>query len=146
MGIGFYRSPQVPWATGGQGAVRYEAENAAISRGVAESNHARFSGTGFVNYDNAAGSYVQWTVNAAAAGAATLRLRYANGTTTGRPMDIAVNGTTAAAGVAFDGTGAWTTWQTRTLTVNLNAGTNTVRATATTAGGGPNVDYIEIQR
>ncbi|GAA4583434.1 family 20 glycosylhydrolase [Planotetraspora phitsanulokensis] len=146
MGIDFYRSPQVPWATGDQGTVRYEAENAVISRGVAESNHAGFSGTGFVNYDNAAGSYVQWTVNAAAAGPVTLRLRYANGTSTGRPMDISVNGTTAAAGVAFNGTGAWTTWQTRTLTVNLNAGTNTIRATATTSGGGPNVDYIEIQR
>ena len=29
------------------------------------------------------------------------------------------------------------------LTVPLNAGTNTVRATATTANGGPNVDWLE---
>ncbi|MEU9889447.1 family 20 glycosylhydrolase [Sphaerisporangium sp. NPDC051011] len=143
MGIGFYRSAQVPWSNGT--AARYEAENATISRGVVESNHAGYSGAGFVNYDNASGAYVQWTVTAAAAGPVTLRVRYANGTTVNRPMTVTVNGATVAAGMAFPGTGAWTTWQTGTLTANLSAGTNTIRATATTANGGPNVDYLEVQ-
>ncbi|RCG26254.1 hypothetical protein DQ384_30300 [Sphaerisporangium album] len=143
MGIGFYRSTQVPWSTGTP-AGRYEAENATISRGVVESNHAGYSGTGFVNYDNASGAYVQWTVTAAA-GPVTLRLRYANGTTADRPMTITVNGATVATAMSFPGTGAWTTWQTGTLTANLAAGTNTIRATATTANGGPNVDYLEVQ-
>ncbi|GAA2360093.1 CBM35 domain-containing protein [Dactylosporangium salmoneum] len=70
---------------------RYEAENATISQGVVESNHLNFSGTGFVNNDNVAGSYTQWTVNAASAGTATITIRYSNGTTTDRPADIAVN-------------------------------------------------------
>ncbi|MEV4114047.1 glycosyl hydrolase family 28 protein [Nonomuraea sp. NPDC049695] len=124
---------------------RYEAENATISQGVVESNHAGFSGTGFVNYDNVAGSYVEFTVNAAAAGPATLTLRYANGTTAGRPMDIAVNGTVVAPAKPFDGTGSWTTWQSTTVSAQLAAGANTVRATATTANGGPNLDYLEVQ-
>jgi polygalacturonase len=124
---------------------RYEAEDATISQGVVESNHTGFSGTGFVNYTNVAGSYVQWTVTATAAGTATLALRYANGTTTDRPMDISVNGTVIASGVSFPSTGVWDTWQTATLTASLNAGTNTVRATATTANGGPNVDYLDVQ-
>ncbi|WP_431927595.1 glycosyl hydrolase family 28 protein [Nonomuraea jabiensis] len=124
---------------------RYEAENATISQGVAESNHAGFSGTGFVNYDNVAGSYVEFTVNAAAAGTATLTLRYANGTTANRAMDIAVNGTVVAAAKPFNGTGAWTTWQSTTVSAQLIAGANTVRATATTANGGPNLDYLEVQ-
>jgi hypothetical protein len=111
---------------------------------VVESNHAGFSGTGFVNYDNVAGSYVQWTVNAAAAGPATLRFRHANGTTANRPMDITVNGTVAVDELAFPPTGAWTSWQTVTTTVDLNAGANTIRATATTATGGPNADYLEV--
>jgi hexosaminidase len=147
MGIDFYRSPQVPWSSGPPTTPvgRYEAESATISRGVAESNHAGFSGTGFVNYDNAAGAYVQWTVNAAQAGPVTLRLRYSNGTAANRPMDITVNGTPAATGLAFAGTGAWATWQTKTLTVNLRAGANTIRATATTANGGPNVDYLDVE-
>src|SRR6266542_2532851 len=38
-------------------AVRYEAESATISQGVVESNHAGFSGTGFVNYDRVVGGY-----------------------------------------------------------------------------------------
>ncbi|HEU4425730.1 MAG TPA: hypothetical protein VFR67_24605, partial [Pilimelia sp.] len=29
-------------------------------------------------------------------------------------------------------------------TVPLNAGANTIRATASTAAGGPNVDYLEV--
>ncbi len=125
-------------------ANRYEAESATISQGVVESNHTGFSGTGFVNYDNLVGGYVQWTVNAATAGPAAVRFRYANGTTVNRPMDIAVNGAPAVAGLAFNGTGTWDTWQTVTTTVNLAAGTNTIRATATTANGGPNADYLEL--
>ncbi|MFI9842765.1 glycosyl hydrolase family 28 protein [Nonomuraea sp. NPDC051941] len=124
---------------------RYEAENATIAQGVVESNHAGFSGTGFVNYDNVAGSYVEFAVNAAAAGTATLTLRYANGTTANRAMDIAVNGTVVAAAKPFNGTGAWTTWQSTTVSAQLAAGANTVRATATTANGGPNLDYLEVQ-
>jgi hexosaminidase len=138
MGIDYYASTQIPWASPPGPANRYEAENATISQGVVESNWAGFSGTGFVNYDNVTGSYVQWNVNSATAGTATVRLRYANGTTTNRPMNI--NGTV----LDFAGTGAWTTWVTKTLTVNLVAGSNTIRATATTSAGGPNVDYIEV--
>ncbi|MFI6532516.1 hypothetical protein ACIBHY_08720 [Nonomuraea sp. NPDC050547] len=50
---------------------RYEAENATSVRGVAEANHPGFSGTGFVNSDNAAGPYTEWTVRAPAAAART---------------------------------------------------------------------------
>ncbi|MFI6290647.1 carbohydrate-binding protein [Nonomuraea sp. NPDC050790] len=131
-------------AASGPTPTDHQAEDATISQGAVESNHAGFTGTGFVNYDNLAGSYVEFAVDAANAGPATLTLRYANGTTAGRPMDIAVNGTLAAGGLAFDPTGAWTTWTTRTLTVQLAAGANTIRATATTAGGGPNLDRISL--
>src|SRR6266536_6001922 len=124
-------------------ANRYEAENATISQGVVESNHLGFSGTGFVNYDNVVGSYVQWTVNAASAGTAKLTFRYANGTTTNRPMDISVNGALVSGGLAFNGTTNWDTWATVSITVPLNAGANTIRATATTVNGGPNLDYLE---
>jgi polygalacturonase len=123
---------------------RYEAEKATISQGVVESNHAGFSGTGFVNYTNVAGSYVEFTVTAPAAGTATLTFRYANGAAADRPMDISVNGAVIAPAKAFTGTGAWTTWQSTTVSAQLVAGLNAVRATATTAGGGPNLDYLEV--
>jgi polygalacturonase len=123
---------------------RYEAEAATISQGAVESNHAGYSGSGFVNGTNAVGPYVEWTVNAAAAGPATLVFRYANGTTTNRPMDVAVNGTLVRDEQPFAATGGWTSWATVSLPVTLAAGANTVRVTATTANGGPNLDYLEI--
>ncbi|GHJ44164.1 hypothetical protein Cs7R123_15060 [Catellatospora sp. TT07R-123] len=123
---------------------RYEGESATISQGVVEANHLNYSGTGFVNTDNVTGSYVQWTVTASSAGSATVAIRYSNGTTTGRPADIAVNGTVVAAASAFGGTTNWDTWATKTLTVNLNAGSNTVRVTATTANGTANLDYLDL--
>ncbi len=122
---------------------QYEAESATISQGLVESNHAGFTGSGFVNYDNVVGSSVDFTVNVAQAGPATLRLRFANGTTVNRPMDISVNGTTVAT-LAFNGTGAWTNWVTVNSTVNLVAGNNSIRGTATTANGGPNLDHIAV--
>ena len=109
-----------------------------------ESNHAGFTGSGFVNYDNVTGSYVEWTVDAAQAGAATLTLRYANGTTANRPMDITVNGTVAATAWPSPAPAPGPPGPTTTVTATLNAGANTVRVTATTANGGPNVDQLTV--
>jgi hypothetical protein len=128
----------------GPAATDHQAENAFISQGLVESNHAGYSGTGFVNYDNVTGSFVEWSVPASTAGQATVALRYANGTTLNRPMNITVNGTVVSAGHAFTPTGGWASWATTTLTVQLSAGTNKIRATATTANGGPNVDKITV--
>ncbi len=125
-------------------ATRYEAENATIFQGVVESNHLGFSGTGFVNGDNVVGSYVEWTVNAVASGTATIVIRYANGTTTNRPADVSVNGTVVSANRAFNGTGSWDTWASSTLTTPVTAGTNTIRVTATTVNGNPNLDWLEF--
>lgn len=122
-------------------AVRYEAESAAISQGVVESNHSGYSGTGFVNADNVAGGYTEWTVNGVA-GPATLRVRYANGTTSSRPASIAVNGT--AVSYTFGTTANWDTWATATLQATLVAGANKVRVTGTGSGGNPNLDYLEV--
>jgi len=59
-------------------------------------------------------------------------------------MDVTVNGTAAVSNLGFPSTGSWTTWQVATTTVNLKAGSNKVRATATTANGGPNLDNVTV--
>ncbi|MFC4120531.1 right-handed parallel beta-helix repeat-containing protein [Nonomuraea zeae] len=124
---------------------RYEAETSpAVCTGTIDSDRAGYSGSGFCNGGNAVGAYAQFTVNASAAGTATLGIRFANGTTTARPAGVIVNGSTVQT-PSFGGTGAWTTWSTTTLTVSLNAGGNTVRLSPTTANGLPNVDYIEVE-
>ena len=130
-------------ASASAATVTYQAESATISQGVVESNHGGFTGAGFVNGDNAVGAYVQWSVNVAAAGNATLAFRFANGATAARPMAITVDGA-AVSTPAFAGTGAWTSWSTTSVTRNLSAGTHTVRATATTATGGPNLDSLAV--
>jgi hypothetical protein len=123
--------------------VLYEAEQATITNGVVESNHAGFTGTGFVNSANAVGATVEFTVSAAAAGAETLVFRYANGATTDRPGSLIVNGATHAT-LPFAPTGDWSGWQTPTVSAQLNAGTNTVRLSATTAAGLPNLDSLTV--
>ena len=125
-------------------ATDYQAEDATISQGAVATNHTGFTGTGFVDYTNITGSYVEFTVSAGSAGSTAIDLRYANGTTTDRPMDISVNGTVVASNVSFAPTGNWDTWATKSVTVSLAAGANKVRATATTANGGPNLDRTTV--
>jgi alpha-L-fucosidase len=124
-------------------ATRVEMESGTCD-GTIDSNHTGFSGTGFCNTTNAAGAAGQVTVNAASAGSYQLTVRYSNGTTSDRPSDIAVNGTVVSAAHSFPVTADWDTWSNVTVTVNLNAGANTVRVTGTTAGGAPNLDYVEF--
>jgi unsaturated rhamnogalacturonyl hydrolase len=123
---------------------RFEAESATISQGAVNSDHAGFTGSGFVNYDNVAGSFVEFAVPSSAARTVTLSFRYANGVASGRPMDVTINGTLVSNDLPFDTTGSWTTWRTQSVTAALGAGTNTIRATATAAAGGPNLDSLTV--
>ena len=123
--------------------VLYEAEQATVINGTIDSNHAGFTGTGFVNSANAVGAGIEFAVSSATAGSATLTFRYANGTTGNRPGSVTINGVLHST-QQFPPTGAWTTWNTLTITASLTAGTNTVRLIATTAGGLPNVDSLTV--
>ncbi|MFI6175550.1 carbohydrate-binding protein [Nonomuraea sp. NPDC051191] len=76
--------------------------------------------------------------------ATATRLEAANGTTADRPMDVSVNGTLVASAVSFPGTGSWTAWASKSIAADLVAGANTIRLTATAAGGCPNLDYLEV--
>jgi hypothetical protein len=125
--------------------VRYEAEaSPAVCTGTIDSDWTGHSGTGFCNGTNASGAYAQFTADAPAAGTATLRIRFANGTTTARAAALTVNGTSAGS-LSFEGTGAWDTWATKTLTVSLASGGNTIRLNPTASGGLPNIDYVEVE-
>ncbi|MGW2155734.1 glycoside hydrolase family 88 protein [Nonomuraea sp. NPDC001699] len=141
VATGLLLIPPVPAAVA-LTATLYEAEDATISQGTVDSDHAGYTGTGFVNYDNAVGSSVEFQVSAVESGAHALVFRFANGTTTDRSMTITVNG--VAVSQSFPGTGAWTTWRTATVRASLDAGTNTVRAAAATAAGGPNLDSLTV--
>ncbi|MET0237077.1 MAG: carbohydrate-binding protein [Kibdelosporangium sp.] len=132
--------PRTPLRSAG---VDFQAENASIRGGTVESNHAGFTGSGFVDYTNARGSSVEWTVTALATTAADVTFRFANDSSTGRPMDITVNGIRVTT-LSFPRTNGWEDWRTVTVRVNLLAGTSRIKATATTGDGGPNVDKITV--
>jgi rhamnogalacturonan endolyase len=121
-----------------------EAEHATLTNAFLETLHSGYTGSGYVNYDNAPGGSIQWTVQSSSAGNVTLEFRYANGTTGNRPGDVAVNGSVVHSNVAFNGTGAWNNWQSSSVQVNLQAGTNTVRLTGTGAEGGANIDHLKV--
>jgi pectate lyase len=124
---------------------RYEAETSpSACSGTIDSNWAGFTGSGFCNGTNSTSGYAQFTVTAAAAGTATLGIRFANGTTSARPADLVVNGTTAQT-TSFEGTGAWSTWVTKTLSVQVAAGSNTIRLNPTTSGGLANIDHLDFE-
>jgi pectate lyase len=124
---------------------RYEAENSpAVCTGTIDADWAGYSGSGFCNGTNATSGFAQFTVTASAAGTATLGVRFANGTTSARPANLVVNGSTVQS-PSFEGTGAWSTWVTRTLTVSVNAGSNTIRLNPTTSGGLPNIDFLDVE-
>ncbi|MFI5916244.1 carbohydrate-binding protein [Dactylosporangium sp. NPDC051541] len=123
---------------------RYEAETApAVCTGKIDTKHAGYSGSGFCDGTAAIGAYAQFTVDASAPAPATVAVRFANGTASTRPANLVVNGSTVGT-VSFEPTGAWTTWSTKTLSVSLKAGGNTIRLDPTTADGLPNVDCLDV--
>ncbi|HKP96872.1 MAG TPA: metallophosphoesterase [Fibrobacteria bacterium] len=121
-----------------------QAEDAVLSGVVKASNQPNYTGSGFADYIHPTDDYVEWTVNAAAAGTRTLAFRYALGAAATRSLRITVNGAVANAGLVFPVTSNWGTWKEISLTAMLNAGPNKVRATAIGTSG-PNIDYLTVR-
>jgi len=123
----------------------YEAEQATLYNAFLETIHEGYTGSGYVNYNNEYGGYIEWNVNIAKSGAYKLTFRYANASNVNRAMQISVNNSVVKEGMDFYPTGAWTTWENSSIVVNLRQGANSIRALAITAEGGPNVDYLKIE-
>lgn len=122
----------------------YQAENATLYNSVLETTNSGYTDSGYVNYNNEYGSFVEWKVNATKSGAHKLTFRYANGTSNNRAMSISINGNVTGSSLDFNSTGGWTTWSENYIVVNLNQGNNLIKATAISSEGGPNVDYLKV--
>ncbi|MHC4854830.1 MAG: sulfatase-like hydrolase/transferase, partial [Planctomycetota bacterium] len=121
----------------------YQAEDAAVVGPEIKSSQPGYTGTGYADYKNASDDYIEWTVTVASGGDYNLFFRYALGSSD-RPLEIKVNGQVVDPSLSFQATGGWTTWSsTAPLSVTLNAGANTVRATAIGFSGG-NLDYLAV--
>nr|MBA3675433.1 carbohydrate-binding protein [Chitinophagaceae bacterium] len=118
-----------------------EAELALLNKVVITSKNPGYTGTGYVDYINSSGDYVEWTLNKPNAGSASLKFRYANGSSTNRPLKLEINGQVVASSLAFLPTGSWSTWSNTGITVNLLSGTNKIRITAI-GYNGANIDHL----
>lgn len=121
----------------------YEAENYSSLSGVSiVTDHAGYSGTGFGDYGGD-GTWLEWDFVNEGPGSAILTFRYANGSGGNRQSEITINGSPVG-NVAFPPTGAWTNWSTDAINVNLPSSLDTIRVTANTSSGGPNLDRMEV--
>ena len=90
------------------------------------------------------GATLSLTLNAAAAGPTPVTIHFSNGTAASRSTSLTLNGTTAVASQSYPVTTNWDTWADATVTLNLQAGSNTLVFTALTADGCPNIDYVQF--
>jgi uncharacterized delta-60 repeat protein len=126
------------------GAVVLEAESAALSGATVARDVAGYTGSGYADYNASSGGYVEFTFdNASGAGPRTLTFRYANGGSSDRPLELKVNGVVVQSRLSFPPTGAWTTWRTVSVTVQLAAGVNRIRLTTVGSNGG-NLDSLTV--
>jgi unsaturated rhamnogalacturonyl hydrolase len=121
-----------------------EAEDAdVIYRSNIDSNHAGFTGKGFVNFLNETGSYIAWNIRLPATGNYRVDVTFANGGAA-RTMDIYVNGNLIRQGFSFPSTTTWPNWQTTGFNVTFSSGLNTLKLISSNPDGGPNIDKIYI--
>lgn len=122
----------------------YEAEKATLHGAVVANAKTGFTGTGYADYINPTGDYVEWSVSVPSSGSYTLTFRFANGGTTSRGLKITKDGSQVNAKLAFMPTGAWTTWKTVSITnVSLSSGSHKIRAAAVDQSG-PNMDNLAV--
>lgn len=122
-----------------------EAESAELAGGaVAQSDHAGYTGTGFAGgFTDGNRGNARVTFRPAKAGAATLVLRYANGTGSDRTFSLYVDGVRTGQ-VVLPPTAGWDTWATRTDTATLTA-TSTVSYRFDAAdNGNANLDSLTV--
>ena len=126
-----------------------EAEDAALSGGAAvNNNHPGHTGAGFVDGYWNAGATTTFSVNAAAAGAYNVGLRYANGPNPfqgTKSVSVYVNGTKVKQ-TRLASTGTWQTWAEQVERLTLRAGANTIAYKYDSGdAGNVNLDRLTVQ-
>lgn len=130
---------------GSPSVITVQAEDAYYNSALVETDYAGYTGRGYVNTTNAAGTFLEWTINASIAdNDAQCTITFANGGGTSRGMEVSVNGNVAISRLDFPDNGSWDIWRTTLVSIPLSAGTNTLRFTSLDSGGAPNLDKIDI--
>jgi hypothetical protein len=127
--------------TAQQPTTTLEAESAVLNKAVVASNRSGFTGTGFADFINNTDDFIEWTINKVDSASIALQFRYANGSTTDRPLKLEVNNVEVNSRLSFPPTGAWTNWSTVSDTVTLISGSNTIKLTSI-GSNGANIDNL----
>jgi len=127
-------------------SLNYEGENTKLNHAVVESEHLGFSGSGYANFDNVAGSSIEFSVVVSETGEQEVTFYYANGADNSRPVSVVVNGVEVLSLLEFPPTPDWDTWASVTANIHLDQGVNTVLLTSLQEDGGPNIDKMQIIR
>jgi hypothetical protein len=122
---------------------RLEAEQALLFGAKVLALYPGYTGTGYADYQNSTGDYIEWTANVADAG--TYNLTFKHAAPTVRSLEIRVNGSVVNSSLTFPATADLSTWTTLTISANLLGGTNKIRATAIGTSG-PNIDHLVVQK
>lgn len=118
-----------------------EGEDYCDVDGVFEDKNAGYTGSGYVNPDNALDTRISYSISASEAKDYTLFIRYANGGTAARSATLKTQNNDSAT-VSFPSTSAWTTWQAVSVSIPLIQGQNIFSLKALSADGMPNIDWI----
>ena len=112
--------------------------------GTYEESNAGWIDSGYYNFTNDLSSFGEWKIlSEKVEGDANLTIRFANGGSAGRMMNLTWNDSILGA-LPFESTGAWTTYDSVVVPVNLRKGLNTIKLSSMTSDGGPNVDEFEF--
>jgi len=120
-----------------------EAELAKFKGPKRTSANAGYRGSGYLDFGDAPGQFVEWMVKVEKAGEHRLRFRYASGDS--RPLELSVDGETdlLAPTLPFPGTSSWTSWKYAEAKWNLSPGKHLIRLTSGKKKG-PNIDRLEV--
>lgn len=136
------KASATPTSSGG-GGTTYQAEDATVTSASIDSNHTGYNGTGFVNSYSSGSSIAFSNVNGGSGGTVTLKIRNALGAGSSRTGLLIVNG--SSQNITFSPTGAWTTWQTHSVSISLNSGTSNTITLQSNGSDLANVDEITVE-
>jgi hypothetical protein len=110
--------------------------------GTIDSSSAGFTGSGYANAADDAGTGIDWWLDFPAAGTDAFTFRYAS--LEDRIADLHVKGVKVASSVFFPSTGSLSAWKLVTVHANVPAGLSNVRLQAVSATGLPNIDFLGL--
>ena len=121
-----------------------QAEDQSWDAGSLGTQHAGYTGTSYLDTENAMGTSVYWNVVVPNTADYEVTVNYSHATDD-RPQSIYVNGEMVLPSVPFNKTNRWIAWEEQAMRLPLQAGGNIIEMKSLTAGGAPNLDKMTIE-